>query len=529
MAAAADSLLKSGGVSAMIRQGFLTPSSPSFPSSLFSPQLPSPPLSSPPPPSTFTSSSPSSSSSSSSSSHPSPSTQPTTLFDMISRENLAHRQPAEGNQNEKRLRVQERIARVLAADRPNWGPGDVELSVSSGDGFRVSMTVHRRVLAAGSRFFAENLGRRGGVVEICECDDVEVYVEVVAMMYCGDLRLRLCGQGAKQVLGLLKVSAAIMFDAGVAACLEHLEAVPWSEEEEEEVISVLSQLKLREPVAEVLQRVLVESSSSSKADAIFLRLLAGVLQSKDEKARRDMKALLLGLLREDNAPTIEFTDRTDVSRETLYHLCHKCVSSLSVTLSEAASLDESTRHDRGSLMADIAREADNIQWLVQILISKKIADEFVMLWAEQKELVSLHDKIPSIFRYEISRITARLCISLGKGEVLVPKEARFAVLSTWLDALYEDFGWMKRACRGLDKRMVEEGLCQMILTLSMPQQQAVLLRWFDRFLKNGDECPNLQRAFQVWWRRAFMRRFVAEEGGGQYASDLQIAVCDRSA
>ncbi|KAH0465328.1 hypothetical protein IEQ34_005431 [Dendrobium chrysotoxum] len=532
MAAAADSLLKSGEVSAMIRQGFLSPSSTPFSSSRFSPQHPSPPFSSPPPSSSFSSSSPSSSSSSSfsSSSHPSPSTPPTTLFDMIARENQAHRPSAEVDHNEKRLRLQERIARVLAGARPDWGPGDVELSVSSGDGFRVSMGVHRRVLAAGSRFFAENLGRRGGVVEICECDDVEVYVEVVAMLYCGDLRRRLCGEGAKRVLGLLKVSAAIMFDAGVTACLEHLEAIPWSEEEEEEVVSVLSQLQLRDPVAEVLQRVLVESSSSSRADAIFLRLLAGVLQSKDEKARRDMKALMLGLLREDNAQTGELTDRIDVSRETLYHLCHKCLSSLLVSVTDAAMLDENRRNDRGNLMAEIAHEADNIQWLFQILISKKIADEFVMLWAEQKELADLHGKIPSIFRYEISRITAQLCIALGKGEVLVSKEARFAVLSTWLDALYEDFGWLKRACRGLDKRMVEEGLCQMILTLSMVQQQVVLLRWFDRFLKKGDECPNLQRAFQVWWRRSFVRRFVGEEeGGGQYPSDLQIVVCDQSA
>lgn len=320
-----------------------------------------------------------------------------------------------------------------------------------------------------------------------------------------------------------------MFDAGVAACLEHLEAIPWSEEEEEEVISVLSQLQLREPVAEVLQRVLVESSSSSRADAIFLGLLSGVLQSKDEKARQDMKALMLGLLREDNVKTGDFTDKIDVSRETLYHLCHKCLSSLLVSLSEAAMLDESQRHDRGNLMAGIAREADNIQWLVQILISKKIADEFVMLWAEQKELAGLHGKIPSIFRYEISRITAQLCIALGKGEILVSREARFAVLSAWLEALYEDFAWLKRACRGLDKKMVEDGLCQMILTLPMAQQQAVLLRWFDRFLKRADECPNLQRAFQVWWRRAFVRRFVGEESGGQHPSGLQIVVCDHSA
>ncbi|KAK8963322.1 BTB/POZ domain-containing protein [Platanthera guangdongensis] len=314
-----------------------------------------------------------------------------------------------------------------------------------------------------------------------------------------------------------------MFDAGVASCLERLEAIPWSVDEEE-VVCTLSQLQLGDPVTEVLQRVLVESSSSSRADAIFLRLLATILQSKDEKARKDMKALMLGLLREDSDQTAE---RLDVSRETIYHLCHKCLSSLLHSLTAAAMLDESQRHDRSTLMADIAREADNIQWLLEILISKKMADEFVVLWAEQTELAGLRGKIPSIFRYEISRITAQLCVALGKGEVLVTKETRFAVLRTWLDALYDDFGWMKRASRGFDKRMVEDGLSQMILTLSMAQQQALLLRWFDRFLKKGDECPNIQRAFEVWWRRAFLWRFRAR--GVQDSSLLEIVVCDPSA
>ncbi|PKA46275.1 BTB/POZ domain-containing protein [Apostasia shenzhenica] len=316
----------------------------------------------------------------------------------------------------------------------------------------------------------------------------------------------------------------MMFDAGVVACLEHLEAIPWSEEEEADVVSVLSQLQLREPAAEVLQRVLVESSYSSRADAIFLRLLAGVLQSKEEKARRDMKSLMIGLLQEDNS------DKIDVSRETLYHLCDKCISSLLICLNEATA---AVNDHRRNLMADIAREADNIQWLLEILISKKIADEFVTLWADQTDLARIHGSIPVMYRCEISRITTQLCVAVGKGEVMVGKEARLKVLRTWMEAVYEDFGWMKRACRGFDRRTVEEGLSEMILTLAMAEQQDILMRWFDIFLKKGDECPNLQRAFRVWWRRSFVRRIAGRGGGGggggggeHEPSRLQIVACE---
>ncbi|KAB1223544.1 hypothetical protein CJ030_MR2G011231 [Morella rubra] len=72
-------------------------------------------------------------------------------------------------------------------------------------------------------------------------------------------------------------------------------------------------------------------------------------------------------------------------------------------------------------MGEIAREADNMQWIVDILIDKKVGDEFVKLWADQKELAVLHSKIPTMYRHEISKITALLCVAIRRGHILVPK------------------------------------------------------------------------------------------------------------
>lgn len=133
-----------------------------------------------------------------------------------------------------------------------------------------------------------------------------------------------------------------MFDAGIMSCLEHLEAAPWSEEEEEKVVSDLADLRLQHPAAEVLQRVSDEASTSSRADDIFLKLLTGVLQAKDDKARREMKILISRLLREDTHDLSSYSNRLDISKETLYHLCHECLSSLILCLSEATSMDDSS-------------------------------------------------------------------------------------------------------------------------------------------------------------------------------------------
>jgi hypothetical protein len=173
-------------------------------------------------------------------------------------------------------------------------------------------------------------------------------------------------------------------------------------------------------------------------------------------------------------------------------------------------------------MGQIMRQADNLNWLVDILIDRQIADDFVKVWAYQDELVLLHSKVPiALGRYEVSRLTARLCVALGQGQVLVPKETRFMLLHNWLQPLIDDFGWMQRACKGLDRKVVEEGISQTILTLPLKQQQSIMIAWFDRFLKNGDDCPNLQHAFEIWWRRTFVRPQVANP----CATPLRLTSC----
>ncbi|CAI9089319.1 OLC1v1023877C1 [Oldenlandia corymbosa var. corymbosa] len=446
-----------------------------------------------------------------------------TLFEMMTEE-----QARDSKRSiEARLKLQDRVFKVLE-DAPfqdsamnSLGPGDVKLAVRSCDGFCVSMEVHRRVLAGRSRFFAEKLQPNGSQmvsVEILDCDDVEVYVEAVVLMYCEDLKKRLMGEEVSKVLELLKVCSAVLFDDGILACLEYLEAVPWSEDEEEKVVSQLGDLQLCEPLPNVLQRVVAETSTSPRADDIFLKLLTGVLQAKDDKARREMKSLISRLFKQESSDSHGYSNGFDISKDTMYHVCHRCLSSLILSLSEASCVDEN-KQDRGFLMSEIARAADNMQWVVDILIDKKMGDEFVKLWADQKELAVLHSKIPTMYRHEISRITAQLCIAIGRGHILVPKDARYSLLTTWLEALYEDFGWMKRASRSIDKKLIEEGLSQTILTLPLSQQQSILLNWFDRFLNKGDDCPNIQRAFEVWWRRSFIKQYALD-------SQLQITVYD---
>lgn len=419
------------------------------------------------------------------------------------------------NHNQKPLDrqalMQQRLMDLLACKSPgnqfnDSATGDVKLTLSSKDGLSISMSVHRQILAVHSRFFAEKLSERWVkqqrnvgpyMVEIADCDDIEVYIETLKLMYCKDLRKKLMKEDVPRVLGILKVSAAIGFDAGVLSCLEYLEAAPWAEDEEEKVASLLSELRLEGVGAgEVLKRVSLDAAAGvedgNDNEEVLLKLLHVVLEGKDEKARREMKGLVSKMLRENSS-------QNDLRKESLYSACGGCLKLLRRYFLKAVEGDMQD-------VSQIARQADNLHWLLDILIDRHIAEDFLKSWASLSELSEAHSKVPAIYRYEVSRVTARLFVGIGKGQLIASKDARCLLLQTWLVPFYEDFGWMRRASKGLDRHLIEDGLSNTILTLPMPRQQEILMSWFDRFLNSGDDCPNIQRGFEVWWRRAFWRR-----------------------
>ncbi|XP_052210651.1 BTB/POZ domain-containing protein At1g63850 [Diospyros lotus] len=419
--------------------------------------------------------------------------------------------------------MQQRLSYLLACRSPGSQfndavSGDVKLTLSSKEGLSILMNLHQQILVAHSRFFAMKLSdlwsrpqRAPGpyIVEIADCDDIEVYIETLRLMYCKDLRRRLMKEDVSRVLGILKVSAAIGFEAGVLSCLEYLEAAPWAEDEEEKVAALLSELQLEGVgTGEVLKRVSGDVPAGieerNENEEVLLRLLQVVLEGKDEKARREMKGLVTKMLRENSS-------QNELRKESLYSACDGCLQLLRQHFLKAADADLQE-------VGQIARQADNLHWILDILIDRQIAEEFLKTWASQSELSDAHSKVPAIHRYEVSRVTARLFVGIGKGQLLASKDARCLLLRTWLGPFYDDFGWMRRASNGLDRHLIEDGLSNTILTLPLSWQQEILMSWFDRFLNSGDDCPNIQRGFEIWWRRAFWRR----NGGSERPQQMRI-------
>ncbi|KAK4426321.1 BTB/POZ domain-containing protein [Sesamum alatum] len=325
-------------------------------------------------------------------------------------------------------------------------------------------------------------------------------------MYCKELKQRLIKQSVSRVLRILKVGEQLGFTSCIQSCLEYLEAVPWvGEEEEERVVSSVLRLESEGiRVRPVLKRVSSDISKTPK-DTLS-HILELVLKSKEEKGRREMKSVVLKLLRESNSLRSS-SDSSDLCNETLVSSCRNSLDSLLSLFRQAAKPIDS----REPVVKMMAIEADNLLWLLDILADRQAADEFAITWANQQELASLHTRLPIVSRHHVSMITARLFVGIGRGELLPSKDTRHLLLKTWLEPLINDYSWLQHGCRSFDRKVVEEGIGRTILTLPLEDQQSILLSWLGSFLKSGDNCPNLQRAFEVWWRRTFIRPYVESE------------------
>jgi len=285
-----------------------------------------------------------------------------------------------------------------------------------------------------------------------------------------------------------------MFDKGVVSCLNYIEAVPWSESEEEKLKNLFARCTFDESVTQdILARLQLEGPSGS--EDLAAQLIQSIAGGTNGIARKELQSLVNGLL---SKSSVYQKDPAGLNKESLYSICHSCLNSLVELFEEAP--DSTPSH------CAAAKQVENINWLLEILIDKQMAEDFVCLWANQKKLIRMHQKASPMVRYELSRISACVFIALGKGELRCPGDVRFAVLEAWFGPMMLDFGWLQRCSKGLDIRVLEEGLGLALLTLSLKQQQRLFVEWFRCFGGKGTECPNLSKAFQVWWRRSFVRR-----------------------
>lgn len=108
----------------------------------------------------------------------------------------------------------ENVARKVSIEFGEPGTSDLRVILLGKQGFAVKLNVHRGILVENSSFFANKISQQQPVfpcIEVDDCEDVEIYVETVGLMYSKDLRQRLIKQSVPRVLRILKVISLLVF------------------------------------------------------------------------------------------------------------------------------------------------------------------------------------------------------------------------------------------------------------------------------------------------------------------------------
>ncbi|XP_072965477.1 BTB/POZ domain-containing protein At2g13690 [Typha angustifolia] len=392
---------------------------------------------------------------------------------------------------------------------------DLRLSVKGKDGRCLVMELDSKVLSRSSSFFAamvlDSSRKISDAMEDCRgievggVEDMEVFRATIELMYEKDPMRWLMKVGVSRAIDILEVSSTIMFERGVTSCLRYIEAVPWSENEEEKLKNLFARSTFEETISQDVLARLCPQGWRSSGD-LSVQLIQSVTNGTSSNARKEMQSLVNGLLCKSS---VYQKDPAGLNKESLYSICHSCLNSLVELFEEASDsvpIDHETMtRERKPLIERVSKQVENLNWLLEILINNQMAEDFVGLWADQEDLMRMHEQASPMVRYELSRISATVFIALGKGKLQCRGDVRSGIFHGWFAPMLMDFGWLQRCSKGLDVRMLEESMGQALLTLPLKQQQSLFEEWFRCFAGSGTECPNLSRAFQVWWRRSFVR------------------------
>ncbi|XP_058786523.1 BTB/POZ domain-containing protein At2g13690-like [Vicia villosa] len=394
---------------------------------------------------------------------------------------------------------------------------DVRMSLRGKNGGCVVLELNSVILCANSEVFAGLIGdyRKGSSssgsnkmcrIEVPEVDNLGVFRETIELMFEDDVPRRLLNIGVYRSIDVLEVSAGIMFTKGVLSCLQYLEAVPWTEEEEEKLRNLFTRFKFDdETTRDILGRLYLHDSEESKPN-VARQLVWSITTCVNANARNELKSLVKGLLCKSS---VYEKNHLDLSKDDLYSVCHSCIDSLISLFEEASSTvpnERLTKKDKNKPMIErISTQVDNINWLLEIMLDGQIAEDFVDIWSNQKELLKMHDNASPMVRYELSRVSATLFVAMATRKLQCWMEARSGLLQAWFAPMLLDFGWLQRCRKGLDIKVLQEAMGQTLLTLPLKQQHTLFMEWFHHFSRHGTECPNLSKAFQIWWRRSFLR------------------------
>ncbi|GAY32909.1 BTB/POZ domain-containing protein [Citrus sinensis] len=382
---------------------------------------------------------------------------------------------------------------------------------------------HSHILIEKCKYFADRLSdnwptcqiidSRNCVEVYCQESDFDHHVNVLRLLYVAtDGLLNDMWHGVRNALGILQVAVDLGCPQIVTACVSYLEAVPWEEAEEEEIIRIIPNMGAEaEPILARLQPV-----NPSAILGIFLSAIR-FATSSPSSSMADLKSsaqeqLEYMITEDDDAPILTADDeiKSEVKQcvKRLFSRFNNVLEALLAEHEESISEEEKMQLFQSHLL--------DLSWACQILSKMEIMREFASSWVDASDKIikateqsSRTTEIVEI-KLKVIEVAAKVLEAIGYGTVILPTAKRLHLVKLWLpfaratrplidSATTDDEGTMTFKPDGELWQSLESTFVSMILALPSGDQTEILTEWLEN---QHIHYPDLTEAFEVWCFRS---------------------------
>ncbi|KAK7312346.1 hypothetical protein VNO77_36134 [Canavalia gladiata] len=332
---------------------------------------------------------------------------------------------------------------------------------------------------------------------------IQSHLTVLELLYTNDFAAII--DSTVTALDLLPVALELLFEECVRWCVDFLEAVPWTEEEEKRVVSLIPFLS-EEESKELIARVSPVGEDS--CEAMLQGLVSSAMNNYQNTAF--VKAFVAKILRDLSS--------RETAKRVLENAFKKSLKTVKESLEDYSSPVFRGDHNETEAIQRLnlhkaSTNGKHLLWLVERMIELRVADVAVKEWSEQAPFTA---DLQRAFRDDawrnivpglpavILRCTCKLANAVSSGTILASRQVRRKLVEDWLPVLVvckDNVSPISPSNKSLYLEL-EETFLRIISTLPMLDAQELLQRCLSFSTRNVEDCPHLVTAFNTWFRRA---------------------------
>ncbi|KAF3778218.1 BTB/POZ domain-containing protein [Nymphaea thermarum] len=416
------------------------------------------------------------------------------------------RQREEPNQNKEKMPLKK------FGDRPS---SDVVVRLRTKNGRDDWFYCHTHIITRECQYFAERLSDNWPTLQIIDsrncvdvyCDESEVdhYVNFLRLLYNPNTSENTL-YGVISTLGILQVAIVLGSKRIACDCVEYLEAVPWEEAEEEEILRVLPKLGPQaEPILARLQPV--DSAAIHKVFVAALHLATAFLPSPMDQPKTTVQEQLEYMLTEDDDAPLLTAD------EHIKDEVRKCLQSLFSRLEE--DIEKSSLHPlEEERETRFIKTLSDLSWICSILPRLDLMKHFAETWLNiSNKIVEatgiMKGSEPGVLelKLKVTEVMAKVVEAVGYGVAVLPVDKRLDLVHIWLPFVRKTKPELERSEKVGSRFRMREELCEtiesafvtLVLALPSPSQANILTEWLNT---EESKFPDLSEAFEVWCYRS---------------------------